>query len=403
MHRISSASSLFLLAAVAGAAAGCAVENGAEPAPLLSSSAQLLRVEGAVAGEYIVVLRGDDASVKTEAAATVSAELAGSVGAEVLFIYQHSIKGFAARMSEADAKRLLADPRVAYISENGVVQALATQLNPPWGLDRIDQRNLPLNASYTFSTTGTNVHAYVIDTGIYLAHTQFTGRIGAGFAAAGLPAAPTGDCNGHGTHLAGIIGGTTYGVAKGVILHPVRVLGCTGSGTIAGVISGVDWVTANRIRPAVANMSLGGAASVAVDDAVNRSISAGVTYAVAAGGSATSSCNTSPARVPAALTVGASTMTDTVSSSSNQGACLDLFAPGQNILSSWYTSNSATATLSGTSMATAHVTGVAARYLQTAPNDSPAQVAAFINGTATLNVLSGVNPPAPNRLLYIAP
>src|SRR5262249_51466616 len=248
-------------------------------------------------------------------------------------------------------------------------EPVATQSNATWGIDRIDQRNLPLSGTYTYNFTGAGVHAYIIDTGIRATHQNFGGRVSSqGFTAIN-DGNGTNDCNGHGTHVSGTVGSSTYGVAKGVTLHAVRVLSCSGSGSTSGVIAGVDWVTQNRILPAVANMSLGGGVSTALDTAVNNSINSGVTYAIAAGD--TNPCTLSPARVAAALTVGATTMTDARSSFSNFGTCVDLFAPGSSITSTWNTSDTATNTISGTSMATPHVTGVAALYLQQFGNQSP--------------------------------
>ena len=269
-----------------------------------------------------------------------------------------------------------------------------TQLNPTWGLDRIDQRNLPLTTSYSYVTTGAGVHAYVIDTGIRRTHVEFTGRIGNHFDYSGGLAV---DCNGHGTHLSGTIGGTTYGVAKRVTLHPVKVLDCNGSGSFAQVIAGVDWVTGNRILPAVADLSLGGAPNAALDAAVQRSINRGVVYVVSAGSSGGSACNYSPARIPAAYTVGSSTIADAAHAASNKGPCLDLFAPGINVLSAWHTGDTAWANLSGTSMAAAHAAGAAARYLQSGGS------AAYLISMSSVNLLTGVPPDTVNRLLYISP
>jgi subtilisin family serine protease len=272
-------------------------------------------------------------------------------------------------------------------------------MNPPWGLDRIGQRNLPLNQTYSYTTNGTGVNVYIIDTGIRRTHQQFAGRAFVGFDAIG-DGQNTNDCNGHGTHVSGTVGGSTFGVAKNVHLFAVRVLNCNGSGTTSGVIAGVDWVTTNHISPAVANMSLGGGASTALDNAVINSINSGVTYAIAAGNSNTNAANSSPARVGAAITVGATTMTDARSSFSNFGSVVDIFAPGSSILSSFNTSDTATATLSGTSMATPHVAGVAARVLQGNPGFTPAQVRNEIVNTATLNHLSGIPAGTANRLLF---
>jgi subtilisin family serine protease len=241
------------------------------------------------------------------------------------------------------------------------------------------------------------VNVYIIDTGIRLTHNQFGGRAFAGFDALGGNST---DCHGHGTHVAGTVGGSTYGVAKAVRLFAVRVLSCSGSGSTSGVIAGVDWVTANHLDPAVANMSLGGGVSNALDTAVNNSINAGVTYAIAAGNSNTNAANSSPARVAAAITVGSTTRTDARSSFSNFGSVVDVFAPGSAILSAWYTSNTATATLSGTSMAAPHVAGVAARILQSNPGASPATVRNEIVNTATAGVLSGIPTGTANRLLF---
>src|SRR3954468_16162371 len=270
--------------------------------------------------------------------------------------FDHALNGFTAQMTEEQAEQLSDDPRVAFVEEDSVVEALVTQSNPPWGLDRIGQRDLPLNAAYSYTRTGAGVNAYIIDTGIRRTHTQFGGRAFVGFDAVG-DGQNTNDCNGHGTHVAGTVGGSTYGVAKNVRLFAVRVLDCSGSGSNSGVISGVDWVTNNHQSPAVANMSLGGGASSALDQAVNNSIASGVTYAIAAGNSNVSACTQSPARVANAITVGATGQNDARASFSNFGTCVDLFGPGVNITSSWSTNDTATNTISGTSMATPHVAG----------------------------------------------
>ena len=352
-----------------------------------------------VENNYIVVL--DNAVIGEQGrfsiAPYVADELALTHNGKLKHVYQNAINGFAVEMSPEAAERLSEDFRVAYVEEDQVVTADATQSNPPWGLDRIDQRNLPLNAIYTFNHTGAGVFAYVIDTGILTSHTQFGGRAANVFDAFGGNGQ---DCNGHGTHVSGTIGGSTYGVAKSVNLRGVRVLNCSGSGTNSGVIAGVDFVRTNHSNPAVANMSLGGGASSALDTAVNNLSNSGVAIAVAAGNSSTDACTSSPARAANAITVGATTTTDARASFSNFGTCLDIFAPGQGILSAWIGSTTATRTISGTSMASPHVAGVAALYKQVNPSASSTTVRnAIVNG-ATTNVVSGAGSGSPNRLLY---
>jgi subtilisin family serine protease len=352
-----------------------------------------------IENNYIVVL---DESVVGERgrlsiAPYVAEELAGTHRGQLKHVYQNALNGFAVEMSAEDAEALSQDFRVKYVEEDGVVTADVTQSNPPWGLDRIDQRNRPLSATYTYNWTGSGVRAYVIDTGILTSHTQFGGRASNVFDAFGGNGT---DCNGHGTHVSGTIGGSTYGVAKSSLLRGVRVLNCSGSGSNSGVIAGVDWVTQNHINPAVANMSLGGGASSALDTAVNNLANSGVPIAVAAGNSNADACGSSPARAANAITVGATTSTDARASFSNFGPCLDIFAPGQGILSSWFSSNTATATLSGTSMASPHVAGVAALYKQFSPSASATTVRnAIVNGS-TANVVTGAGTGSPNRLLY---
>ena len=350
---------------------------------------------------YIVVLDMDAAGRQGSLAAARATidDLAFRSGGEVTHVYAHALNGFSARMSDTQAVALSDDPRVAFVEEDSVMYATVTQTNPPWGLDRIGQRDRPLNQSYSYTTTGAGVNAYIIDTGIRRTHTQFGGRASVGFDAIG-DGQNTNDCNGHGTHVAGTVGGSTYGVAKAVRLFAVRVLSCSGSGSTSGVIAGVNWVTQNHIDPAVANMSLGGGVSSALDTAVRNSINAGVTYAIAAGNSNMNAANASPARVAEAITVGSSTINDARSSFSNFGSVVDLFAPGSSILSAWRTSDTATATLSGTSMATPHVAGVAARFLQSNPGASPATVRNELVAQATLNRLSGIPTGTANRLLF---
>jgi aqualysin 1 len=387
MHRFRAPLALATVALVAACADGAPAPTASPPtsgAPLLSASPGR-----AVPGEYIVVLN-EGANPRA---------IAAVAGVEPSFVYTAALDGFAATLNAGQLNALRHHPAVAYVEENGIVTASATQSNATWGLDRIDQRDLPLNGTYVYTPTGAGVHAYIIDTGILLSHQQFTGRIGNGYDAV-TPGGNANDCNGHGTHVAGTVGGTTHGVAKQVTLHPVRVLSCTGSGTNAGVIAGMDWVTANRVRPAVANMSLGGGASTATDDAVNRMHNAGVTVVVAAGNSNANACNYSPARAPNAVTVGSTTSTDARSSFSNFGSCLDLFAPGSSITSAWHTSSTATNTISGTSMASPHVAGVAALYLQGNTGASPATVTSAIVNAATTGKVTSAGSGSPNRLLY---
>ncbi len=312
----------------------------------------------AVPDSYIVVLK--DSAVARDRVGDTAKRLSGRHGGTVARTYGAALRGFEVKVSASAAARIAADPAVAYVEQNHTVSISGTQANPPsWGLDRIDQRNLPLDSSYTYPNTASNVHAYIIDTGIRFSHNDFGGRATSGYDA--VDGGSADDCNGHGTHVAGTVGGSAYGVAKAVQLVGVRVLNCSGSGTNAGVIAGVDWVTANAIKPAVANMSLGGGANSSLDNAVRNSIASGVTYGLAAGNdNGANACNTSPARTTEAITVGSTTSSDARSSFSNVGTCLDIFAPGSSITSAWYTSNTATNTISGTSMATPHVVGAAA-------------------------------------------
>ncbi|MGW0772334.1 S8 family peptidase [Streptomyces sp. NPDC002835] len=346
----------------------------------------------AVPGSWIVVLKDGTTS-------------AADLGVAPKHTYRSVLSGFSAAMSSAKAKALAADPRVAYVEQNSTVRLNDTQPNATWGLDRIDQRDLPLSKTYTYDTSASNVNAYIIDTGIRTSHSEFGGRASVGTDTVG--GGQNGqDCQGHGTHVAGTVGGRNHGVAKSVNLIAVRVLDCDGSGTTAGVIAGVDWVTANARKPAVANMSLGGSASASLDDAVKKSIASGVSYSVAAGnglpilGIPANACNYSPARVPEAITVGATDSSDRRASFSNYGTCLDLFAPGVDITSAWKDSDTATSTISGTSMAAPHTAGAAALYLSSHPTATPAQVRdALVTGATSGKV---VNPMwgSPNKLLY---
>ena len=344
--------------------------------------------------------------------AAVAAEHASRFGADVTYVYSHALKGYAATVSAAGAAALAADPRVANVEADGVMRAVATtQSGATWGIDRADQRALPLNATYAYTNTGQGVKAYIIDTGINFAHAEFGGRairgtdkVSGGLLGGGSTNGE--DCNGHGTHVSGTVGGKTYGIAKAVTLVAVRVLDCGGSGSTSGVIAGVDWVTADHQagQPAVANMSLGGGASSALDTAVNNSIADGVSYAIAAGngnalGVAENACNVSPARVPAAITIGATDKTDRKASFSNYGNCVDWFAPGVDITSAWKGSTTATNTISGTSMATPHTAGVAALYLQTNAASTPQQVRDALYNLTTKAIVTSSST-ANNHLLF---
>ena len=360
-------------------------------APLLGTN-----LAGVVRDQYIVVFKSDASDSDVDDA------VRGVEGmGQVHYRYSAALKGFAATLPEKAVQGLQRNPKVDYIEADLEVTLDTTQTGATWGIDRIDQANLPLSGTYTYTNTGAGVKAYIIDTGILTSHTQFGGRATYGYDAVGGKGAGT-DCNGHGTHVAGTVGGSTYGVAKGVSLVAVRVLNCRGSGTTSGVVAGIDWVTSNHTgnNPAVANMSLGGSASTALDTAVKNSIADGVTYALAAGNESTNACNRSPARVPEAITVGATTSTDAQASYSNYGSCLDLYAPGSSITSAWHTNNTATNTISGTSMATPHVAGVAALYLQSNSSASPATVRnALVNG-ATSGKVTGAGSGSPNLLLF---
>jgi len=355
-------------------------------------------------GSYIVVMRSSDDLAGEEAVISRS-------GGRTEQRFSHAINALSVRVKHSDASRLRNDPNVLSVELDQPMYALDTQSpTPSWGLDRIDQRSLPLNSTFTATAKGAGVDAYIVDTGIYASHSEFTGRTASGFTAV-ADGNGTNDCNGHGTHVAGTTAGTTYGIAKSATLIPVRVLDCTGSGSTTGVIAGLDWIVTNHVtgKPAVANMSLGGGTSTALDTAVQNVINDGVVMAVAAGNSSANACNSSPSRAPNAITVGATgafnigETTDSRSGYSNFGTCLDIFAPGSNIVSSWMGSTTATNTISGTSMATPHVAGVAAVLFGRYPTSTPAEIATMLRNSATPNVVLAAGTGSPNYLLYLDP
>lgn len=394
-----------------------------------------------IPGQYIVVFKTD--LVAASSVASIAADMTAHYGGEILQTYGDALQGFAARFpldsSATTIASLQQDERVAYVEQDalitgdqepesypknqpepieGLVQAAATdeikseeatvgidtvQTGPVWGLDRNDQHFLPLNGKYIYFNTGAGVRVYIIDSGIRTAHSQFGGRASHGFDAID-GVLPADDCVGHGTHVAGTVGGKKYGVAKKVSLIAVRVLDCNNMGSTSAIIAGVNWVTLqkrlNPSIPSVANMSLGGPASPAMDSAVINSINAGVTYVVSAGNSNTDACTQSPARAVGTITVGATDITDTRATFSNFGGCVDIFAPGVGIKSAWNPSNSATTTMNGTSMAAPHVTGVVALFLQSAPNATPSTVRTTIFGVATGGIVNNPGPGSFNRLLY---
>ncbi|MCX5241905.1 S8 family peptidase [Streptomyces prunicolor] len=392
------------LAAITGAATAALVGGlTALPAQAAPATGTVLAAGSptAVDGSYIVTLK-KSAGLKASSAAGKG--LVKEYGGTVTKTFGTVLNGYSASLSATEAKRLAADPAVAAVEQNQRVHLTdTTQSSAPWGLDRIDQAALPLSGTYTYpDSAGTGVTVYVIDTGVRITHTQISGRAAYGYDAVDGDTTAS-DGNGHGTHVATTIAGSTYGVAKKANIVAVRVLDNSGSGTTAGVIAGIDWVTSNHTTPAVANMSLGGSASTSLDTAVANSISSGVTYAVAAGNSAANASSYSPARVSTAITVGATTSTDAKASYSNYGSILDIFAPGSSILAGYNTSDTATATLSGTSMATPHVAGAAAVYLSGHTSSTPAQVAtALVNG-ATSGVVTSAGTGSPNKLLKLVP
>ncbi|MFJ2827669.1 S8 family peptidase [Streptomyces sp. NPDC087263] len=370
----------------------------ANAAPERVGQIQYAGAANAVADSYIVTLKADAA----KAGSTEAKALAKEYGATIERTYKKALNGYAVEATEAEAKEFAADPAVASVVQNRTFHVSATQPSPPsWGLDRIDQKTLPLDNSYTYpDSAGTGVTAYIIDTGVRITHSDFGTRASYGYDAVDNDNTAQ-DGNGHGTHVAGTVAGTLHGVAKKAKIVGVRVLDNAGSGTTAGVVAGIDWVAANAVKPAVANLSLGGGADTTLDTAVRNAIASGVTFSIAAGNSNANAANYSPARVTEAITVGATTSTDARASYSNYGTVLDIFAPGSSITSSWNTSDTATSTISGTSMAAPHVAGAAALYLADNPTATPAQVATALINLSSTGVVTGPGTGSPNRLLNV--
>jgi subtilisin family serine protease len=384
---------------------GTAPEVGtSQPGARPATQARLLKAgANAIPERYIVVF--EDTGARSLRAspmemAKVSEGLVRAYGGSVRRVFSHALKAVSVTMTEAQALRMSKDPRVRYIEQERVITLVGTQIDPPWGLDRVDQRSSSLDGRYTYEFTGAGVHAYIFDTGVRSTHVEFAGRMGAGFDAIG-DGRGTEDCHGHGTHVAGTVGGTTYGVAKGVTIHPVRIITCGGEGTLEQILAGIDWVTANHVKPAVANMSIGAEATQAVDDAVAASSAAGVNYVVAAGNESVDACTRTPARLPLVLTVGATDALDTRAYFSNTGGCVDIFAPGMDILSAWHLGDTESNTISGTSMATPHVAGAVALYLEGHPAATQAEVNEELIARSTRNVVGDASG-SPNVLLHSA-
>lgn len=357
--------------------------------------------KGIIKNQYIVILNKDVGSSNEFAQG-----IAKQHGGKVLQTYDAVVKGFAIYLPDvagtAFVEAMKKNPKVVSVENDTIMKVDATtQSNPDWGLDRINQKNLPLDSAYSYLQTGSGTTAYIVDTGILSTHQQFSGRVLSGYTAIS-DGNGTSDCHGHGTHVAGTVGGSTYGVAKNVSLVPIRILGCDGSGASSNVIAGLDWILKNGKKPAVVNMSLGGEANASLDSAVENLFNNGYVMVVAAGNSNTDACSSSPARVSKAITVAATDNTDTRASYSNYGSCVDIFAPGSQINSSWIGSNTATKVLNGTSMATPHVVGVVAEMLQSTPTATPQTISTNLLNQASSNVVK--NPSgSPNRLLYKSP
>ncbi|WP_440056616.1 S8 family peptidase (plasmid) [Pseudoalteromonas sp. T1lg65] len=365
----------------------------------------------AVPNNYIVVfdtpsvVNPKDGKAISAYAKSQARGLANKHNVKIAREFNGVINGVLVEATPSQLKQMVRNPNIAYIEQDQVVAIEPTfttngdQSSPTWGIDRVDQRDLPLDSNYHYDYDGSGVTAYIIDTGVRISHNDFGNRASHGYDFVDNDADAT-DCNGHGTHVAGTVGGSAYGVAKNVNVVGVRVLGCDGSGTFSGVIAGIDWVKNNASGPSVANMSLGGGASQAVDDAVNSAVASGVSFVVAAGNDNSNACNYSPARAADAITVGSTTSSDSRSSFSNYGTCLDIYAPGSSIKSAWYNSDTATNTISGTSMAAPHVAGAVALYLDEDPSLSPSQVDALLSARSSKNKVSDAKSGSPNELLF---